>query len=47
MLAQSSEDDYLRSEVAVCCSLLGATTCIPQDSFDLQFGLPSIDGWPN
>jgi hypothetical protein len=47
MLAWSSEDDHLRSRVIVCRSLLGATARIPVDSFDSQFGLSSVDGWPN
>jgi hypothetical protein len=47
MLARSSEDNNLRSSIAVCRSLLGATTRVPQDSLNPQFGLSSTDGWPN
>jgi hypothetical protein len=47
MLAQSFEDDNLRSRFVIGRSLLGATACIPQDSLDPQFGLPPTDGWPN
>jgi hypothetical protein len=47
MLARSSEDDHLRSGVAVCRSLLGATAHVPWDSFDPQFCLSSIDGQSN
>jgi hypothetical protein len=31
----------------VCRSLLGATTRIPRDSLDPQFGLSPAIGWPN
>jgi hypothetical protein len=47
MLARSSEEDHLRLRVTVYHSLLGATTHVPQDSFNPQFGLSSTDGQPN
>jgi hypothetical protein len=34
MSAWSSEDDHFWSRVAVCCSLLGATTCFSRNSLD-------------
>jgi hypothetical protein len=37
MLAQNFEDDHLWMRVAVWCSLLEETACIPQDSFDSYF----------
>jgi hypothetical protein len=47
MFTQGPEDNNIRLRVAVYCSLLGATTRVPQDSLDPQFGLPPTDGWPN
>jgi hypothetical protein len=41
MLAQSSEDNHLRSRVAVCCLILGATARVPQKSADPQFSYHS------
>jgi hypothetical protein len=47
MFTRSSEDDNLRLRFVVCHSLLGATTRVPQNSLDPQFGLSPTDGWPN
>jgi hypothetical protein len=47
MLTQSSKDDNFWSRFTVCRSLLGATTRVPRDSLDPQFGLSPSDGWLN
>jgi hypothetical protein len=47
MQTQSFKHDHLWLRFAICRSLLGATTRIPQDSLDPQFSLSSIDAWQN